>query len=279
MGHRYEGKLAEWGEPIMLYVADEAGPKGRAKWQEGIFLSKAATNDTFICGIGEQIRLTRAIKRIQPDWSKGLKLFADFKVPSWRVEGVIGSRLLASRKPRQQPALESVGWDAATLKVKDADDKAGGDKADGAKDSVNMDDKMLQSLLELDQLDGSPEQAGIEDECAVDPVSEDSVTPSSSCSRQSAAGAAIPASDTGFSGNGVSRNMHEMTGDVDEQHRHLRRRREPSRLSIPEFVQCKPQTEMSGLLKMISLSECIINRGRHCTLHGKRKICLFLPTC
>ena len=59
MGHRYEGKLAEWGEPIMLCVADEAGPKGRAKWQEGIYLSKAATNDMFICGVGEQIRLQK----------------------------------------------------------------------------------------------------------------------------------------------------------------------------------------------------------------------------
>ena len=61
-------------------------PKGGARWEEAIFLTKATTNDMFVVGVGNSIKLTRSIKRIFESWHDKMNLHHEFCVPSWMVE-------------------------------------------------------------------------------------------------------------------------------------------------------------------------------------------------
>ena len=44
-GHSYRGKLCQYGEPFICYVADTTKHKGDARWKQGIFLGKSVTKD------------------------------------------------------------------------------------------------------------------------------------------------------------------------------------------------------------------------------------------
>ncbi len=44
-GHSYRGKLCQYGEPLMCYVADTTKRKGDARWKQGILLGKSVTKD------------------------------------------------------------------------------------------------------------------------------------------------------------------------------------------------------------------------------------------
>ena len=104
-GRSYNGKLAEFGEPVLAYCYLQPGPKGGARWLKAVFLTKSLTNDMFVVGHGNTIRLTRSIKRIYNDWHDELKVLFDFVVPAWMVE-VRGHRLTS--KMVKPPAPEAV---------------------------------------------------------------------------------------------------------------------------------------------------------------------------
>ena len=105
-GRSYSGKLAEFGEPVLAYCYIQPGPKGGARWLKAVFLTKSLTNDMFVVGHGNTIRLTRSIKRIYDDWHNELKVLFDFVVPAWMVE-VRGHRLTAKgAKPPTPEAAE-----------------------------------------------------------------------------------------------------------------------------------------------------------------------------
>ena len=74
-GRQYVGKLAEFGEPVLAYTYVAPGPKGGARWQEGIFVGKSESNDMRIVITNNTLRLTRAIKRIFGDWSAKVDLY------------------------------------------------------------------------------------------------------------------------------------------------------------------------------------------------------------
>ncbi len=58
-GHSYRGKLCQFGEPLMCYVADTTKRKGDARWRPGIFLGKgkSVTNDMFLGHCEANVRL------------------------------------------------------------------------------------------------------------------------------------------------------------------------------------------------------------------------------
>ena len=116
-GRSYNGKLAEFGEPVLAYCYIQPGSKGGAKWLKAVFLTKSLTNDMFVVGHGNAIRLTRSIKGIYDDWHNELKVLFDFVVPAWMVE-VRGHRLTA--KVAKPPTAEA---------VEDAEDGTGDEAA------------------------------------------------------------------------------------------------------------------------------------------------------
>ena len=92
-GHAYRGKLCQYGEPLMCYVADTTKRKGDARWKQGIFLGKALTNDMFLVHCDGNIRLTRSVKAIYQDWSEHMGLYRTIVVQPWHIEGTIGNRI------------------------------------------------------------------------------------------------------------------------------------------------------------------------------------------
>ena len=56
-GHSYRGKLCQFGEPLMCYVADTTKRKGDARWRQGVFLGKSVTNDMYLVHCEGNVRL------------------------------------------------------------------------------------------------------------------------------------------------------------------------------------------------------------------------------
>ena len=63
-GRPYQGKQCDFAEPVLAWVYIALGPKGGSRWEDGVFLGKSLSNDMFIIGMKNTIRLTRSIKRI-----------------------------------------------------------------------------------------------------------------------------------------------------------------------------------------------------------------------
>ncbi len=99
-GRPYQGKICEYGEPVLAWVYIAPGPKGGSRWEDGIFLGKTLSNDMFIIGMKNTIRLTRSVKRINLDWHEKAHLYTDLSVHSWMVE-IKGNKLA----PRVQKSL------------------------------------------------------------------------------------------------------------------------------------------------------------------------------
>ena len=92
-GHAYRGRLCQYGEPVMCYVADTTKRKGDARWKQGIFLTKAVTNDMFLVHCEGNVRLTRSVKAIYKDWSEHMGLYRTLVVQPWHIDGTIGNRI------------------------------------------------------------------------------------------------------------------------------------------------------------------------------------------
>lgn len=102
-GRPYTGKVCEFGEPILAYIYNAPGPKGGARWEPGVFLTKTLTNDMFLIGVGNTLRLTRSVKRIYEDWHDQSNLHMELVVHSWMVE-VLGNRM----KKRVKESTEAI---------------------------------------------------------------------------------------------------------------------------------------------------------------------------
>ena len=74
-GRAYKSKICEFAEPVMAWVYVTPGRKGGTKWEPGIFLKKSPSNDMFIIGVNNVIRLTRYIKRLWSDWHMSRLIF------------------------------------------------------------------------------------------------------------------------------------------------------------------------------------------------------------
>ena len=122
-GHAYRGKLCQYAEPVMGYVADTTKRKGDARWRPGVFLGKSLTNDMFILHCDGNIRLTRSVKSIYKDWSEHMELYRTIMVQPWHIEGTIGNRT--------DPAGSQYVGEALPL-----DDEAGDDPPEEAHEEV-----------------------------------------------------------------------------------------------------------------------------------------------
>lgn len=92
-GRAYKSKICEFAEFVMAWIHVAPGLKGGAKWEPGIFLGKSPSNDMFIIGVNNMIRLTRSIKRLWSDWHEQAHLHTSLTVFSWMME-IKGSQLL-----------------------------------------------------------------------------------------------------------------------------------------------------------------------------------------
>ena len=63
-GREYDGRIVCFAEPILAFVGTELRQKGSAKRMQALFLTKTTSNDMYVVGIGNSVRLTRAVKRI-----------------------------------------------------------------------------------------------------------------------------------------------------------------------------------------------------------------------
>ena len=122
-GHAYRGKLCQYAEPVMGYVADTTKRKGDARWRPGVFLGKSLTNDMFILHCDGNVRLTRSVKSIYKDWSEHMELYRTIMVQPWHIEGTIGNRI--------DPAGSQYVGEALPL-----DDEAGDDPPEEAHEEV-----------------------------------------------------------------------------------------------------------------------------------------------
>ena len=150
-GRPYSGKVAEFGEPVLAYVYAKNKPKGGARWEQGVFLSKTNLNDMFIIWIGNSLMLTKAIKRIYSDWHDHSHLHFDFTVQSWMVE-VIGNRTKKKVKASALPEPQGVEvLEDGTLESP-RDEAASDPESEGADETVELvipESTTLQNLTEF----------------------------------------------------------------------------------------------------------------------------------
>ena len=114
-GHSYRGKLCQFGEPLMCYVADTTKRKGDARWRQGVFLGKSVTNDMYLVHCEGNVRLTRSVKSIYKDWSEHMGLYRTLVVQPWQIEGTLGNR------------IDPVGGNVVPEAIPSLDDEAGPD--------------------------------------------------------------------------------------------------------------------------------------------------------
>ena len=114
-GHSYRGKLCQFGEPLMCYVAETTKRKGDARWRQGVFLGKSVTNDMYLVHCEGNVRLTRSVKSIYKDWSEHMGLYRTLVVQPWQIEGTLGNR------------IDPVGGNVVPEAIPSLDDEAGPD--------------------------------------------------------------------------------------------------------------------------------------------------------
>ena len=93
---------------------------------QALFLTKTTSNDMYVVGIGNSVRLTRAVKRIYKDWVPQLEMYQKFGVHSWMVEGALGGRLKPGIAKKPEPHMLNFE-DVPGESVPDLDDQASGD--------------------------------------------------------------------------------------------------------------------------------------------------------
>ena len=125
-GREYDGRIACFAEPIFAFVGTKPRQKGSAKWMKALFLTKTTSNDMYVVGIGNSVRLTRAVKRIYKDWVPQLEMYQKCGVHSWMVEGAVGGRLKPGISKKLEPHMVNFE-DVPGESVPDLDDQVSGD--------------------------------------------------------------------------------------------------------------------------------------------------------
>ena len=118
-GKPFSGRLAMFAEPVMAFVATKETPKGDARWERSIVLTKAGMTDMCLVFCKGRIRLTRSIRRCFADWK-------------WQLEGVLGAKLQPSiTKPGEKPeAIEPLPFAGALADTSAGDEAAEDPKSD-----------------------------------------------------------------------------------------------------------------------------------------------------
>ena len=119
-GHKYNGKLCEFGCPVMVYVGDSVRQKGDAKWRAGVFIGKTLSNDMYLTAVGGVLKLTRSMKALFPNWSEHIIEYRQILTFPWELESTIGNRIV--------PTLRGQGVEA--IAVPPIDDEMAEDPPD-----------------------------------------------------------------------------------------------------------------------------------------------------
>ena len=131
-GKPFSGRLAMFAEPVMAFVATKETPKGDARWERSIVLTKAGMTDMYLVFCKGRIRLTRSIRRCFADWKDALELFTHCNAFPWQLEGVLGAKLQPSiTKPGEKPeAIEPLPFAGALADTSAGDEAAEDPKSD-----------------------------------------------------------------------------------------------------------------------------------------------------
>ena len=96
-GKAYESPLVPFGCPVYAYLRPLTG-KGNPKWRMAIFLGKTEGQDAWVVGEGQNVLLTRSVRRIDRPWSKFMTYFRDFTAHSWEFQVNFGGRIVPSKR-------------------------------------------------------------------------------------------------------------------------------------------------------------------------------------
>ena len=114
-GKSYTGTIVPYGCPVYAYVRPQGG-KGDPKWRMALFLGKTENQDAWVVGDGEQVMLTRSVRRVDRPWSKFLAYYQNFNTYSWEYQMNFGGRIVPSKravgpmplKDGQMPPMDTI---------------------------------------------------------------------------------------------------------------------------------------------------------------------------
>ena len=110
-GHAYHSKLCPYACPVMAFVGDSTKQKGDARWQRGIFLTKTWTYDMYLVAVAGNIRVTRSVKMLFPEWNEHMDEFRQVLTFPWQLEGNLGNRTFPIVRGEQAVAMSVPGLD------------------------------------------------------------------------------------------------------------------------------------------------------------------------
>ena len=96
-GKSYSGAIVPFGCPVYAFVKPKGG-KGDPRWRMSLFLGKTEAQDAWVVGDGEQVILTRSLRRIDRPWSKFLAYYQNFNTFSWEYQVNFGGRVVPSKR-------------------------------------------------------------------------------------------------------------------------------------------------------------------------------------
>ena len=96
-GQQYRGSIAYFGEPVYAYVKP-SGKKGNPSWHLALFLGKTEAQDSWIVGVGNQVMITKSIRRVARSWSNFLAYYQGFSSFSWEYQTNFGGRIVPSKR-------------------------------------------------------------------------------------------------------------------------------------------------------------------------------------
>ena len=82
---------------MYAYVRPQGG-KGDCKWRMALFLGKTESQDAWVVGDGEQVMLTRSVRRVDRPWPKFLAYYQNFNTYSWEYQVNFGGRIVPSKR-------------------------------------------------------------------------------------------------------------------------------------------------------------------------------------
>eukprot|EP00435_Cladocopium_sp_Y103_P042938 s2725_g12.t1 len=97
-GKCYAGAICQFGEPVFGFV--KGANKGDARWKRMLFLGKVETQDSFLCYDGENVVLTKSVRRISTCWKSHLAFYVAFKNASWEYKSGLGGRVVPTKANR-----------------------------------------------------------------------------------------------------------------------------------------------------------------------------------
>ena len=92
----YNGRLAEFGEPVYAFV--KTSRKGEARWCKSLFLGKTDVQDSYLVHNGTHLLLSRSVRRVSNDWRSSMAHYIHFDCHSWQYQSGFGARIIPAKQ-------------------------------------------------------------------------------------------------------------------------------------------------------------------------------------